>query len=223
MWGGQPASEAAVRGVFSAYYGGSEAVTRLPWRDSQPAQESPEDQRRLVEASQAGLLIINFLPALSCVESSHLTRGWGTQPGYVFQVRLSQPASQHHTEVTLILLQKAYLEFFTTEEKVVALSETVQAYPGVTFQAVNRAGLEKTNIAIRQPAALSWAVFNDREVVQPTVVEPDTFRVWAREAFRLWQSGWAALYEEGSEDRTFLEQFPDTLYLVYLVDNDFPR
>ena len=90
MWGGQPASEAAVRGVFSAYYGGSEAVTRLPWRDSQPAQESPEDQRRLVEASQAGLLIINFLPALSCVETSHLTRGWGTQPGYVFQVRLTQ-------------------------------------------------------------------------------------------------------------------------------------
>ena len=104
-----------------------------------------------------------------------------------------------------------------------AVSETVQSFPGVAFQAVNRAGLEKTNIALRQPAALTWGVFNDREVVQPTVVDPDTFRVWAREAFSLWQSGWAALYDEDSPSRRFLQEFPDTLYLVYLVDNDFPR
>ena len=112
---------------------------------------------------------------------------------------------------------------FTSEENIIALSETVQTFPGVTFQAVNRAGLEKTNIVLRQPAALTWAVFNDREVLQPTVVDPDTFRLWAREAFSLWESGWAALYDEGSQSRTFLKDFADKLYLVYLVDNDFPR
>ena len=122
-----------------------------------------------------------------------------------------------------LILQKAYLELFTSEENIIALSETVKAFPGVTFQAVNRAGLEKTNITLRQPTALTWGVFNDREVVQPTVVDPDTFRVWAREAFSLWQSGWAALYEETSQSRTFLKEFSDKLYLVYLVDNDFPR
>ena len=36
------------------------------------------------------------------------------------------------------LLQKAYLEFFTSEENITALSETVQTFPGITFQAVNR-------------------------------------------------------------------------------------
>ena len=55
------------------------------------------------------------------------------------------------------------------------------------------------------------------------MVDPDTFRLWAREAFSLWESGWAALYDEGSQARTFLKEFADKQYLVYLVDNDFPR
>ena len=88
MWGSQPVSEAEVRAVFSSYYaGGDTSVTRLPWRDSQPDQETQEDQRRLERLSMEGFLAINFLPAASCVESTDLTRGWGTQSGYVFQVR----------------------------------------------------------------------------------------------------------------------------------------
>ena len=92
MWGSQPVSEAEVRAVFSSYYkgGDSTTVTRLPWRDSQPDQETQEDLRRLEELSQEGFLPINFLPAASCVDSRDLTRGWGSQPGYVFQVSLNQ-------------------------------------------------------------------------------------------------------------------------------------
>ena len=93
MWGGEGVSEGEVRRVFSSYYGGGEedtAVSRLPWADTQPAQHSQEDQRRLVEFSRAGFLTINFLPAASCVDSREESCGWGSQPGYVFQVSLNQ-------------------------------------------------------------------------------------------------------------------------------------
>ena len=100
MWGSQPVSEAEVRAVFSSYYAGGETtdpavttvttVTRLPWRDAQPSQEIQEDRRRLEQFSQEGFLSINFLPAASCVDSRDQSQGWGTQPGYVFQVRLDQ-------------------------------------------------------------------------------------------------------------------------------------
>ena len=91
MWGSQPVSEAEVRAVFSSYYAGGDSttVTRLPWRDSQPDQETQEDLGRLEEFSQEGFLAINFLPAASCVDSRDQARGWGSQPGYVFQVRIN--------------------------------------------------------------------------------------------------------------------------------------
>ena len=91
MWGSQLVSEAEVREVFSSYYaGGDTTVTRLPWRDTQPSQETQEDLRRLEQFSQEGFLSINFLPAASCVDSRDPSQGWGTQQGYVFQVRLDQ-------------------------------------------------------------------------------------------------------------------------------------
>ena len=100
----------------------------------------------------------------------------------------------------------------------------VQRYPGVTFQAVNKTGAkELTNISHWGPSALTWAVFHDREILQPTVVDPDAFRVWAREAFGLWGSRWGALYQEESEPRQFINHFADKLFLVYLVDNEFTR
>ena len=85
MWGEEGVSEGEVRRVFSSYYGGGEedtAVSRLPWADTQPAQHSQEDQRRLVEFSRAGFLTINFLPAASCVDSREESWGWGSQQGW---------------------------------------------------------------------------------------------------------------------------------------------
>ena len=35
---------------------------------------------------------------------------------------------------------------------------------------------------------MTWGVFPGREVLQPTVVDPISFRVWKDEAFRQWLS-----------------------------------
>ncbi|MFN3503867.1 MAG: SAM-binding domain-containing protein, partial [Allorhizobium sp.] len=39
-----------------------------------------------------------------------------------------------------------------------------------------------------------------REVIQPTVVDPASFKVWRGEAFELWLSQWASVYSEPGDE-----------------------
>ena len=43
------------------------------------------------------------------------------------------------------------------------------------------------------------------------------------EAFQLWTSEWASLYEEASKSRKILEGIASSWFLVSVVDNDFIR
>jgi methylenetetrahydrofolate reductase (NADPH) len=69
--------------------------------------------------------------------------------------------------------------------------------------------------------ALTWGVFPNREILQPTIFDPTTFLVWADEAFSLWTSMWLNLYEMDSESYDLIETIRDTFYLVAIIDNDF--
>ena len=69
--------------------------------------------------------------------------------------------------------------------------------------------------------AVTWGVFPDREVQQPTIVDYAAFRAWKSEAFALWLQQWASIYEEGSEARELLHEIHDGYFLVSVVDNDF--
>lgn len=80
-----------------------------------------------------------------------------------------------------------------------------------------------TNCHKHRPVAVTWGVFPGREVLQPTVVDPVSFKVWKDEAFALWREQWAKLYPEGSPSRELLYHISDTYYLVNLVDNDYPK
>jgi methylenetetrahydrofolate reductase (NADPH) len=70
---------------------------------------------------------------------------------------------------------------------------------------------------------VTWGVFPGREIIQPTVVDPESFLVWKDEAFALWTEQWAKLYPEGSTSRSIIEGISDSYYLVNLVDNDYPK
>ena len=43
--------------------------------------------------------------------------------------------------------------------------------------------------------AVTWGVFPDREIIQPTVVDGQ-LETWAKEAFDLWMSRWHRIYED---------------------------
>jgi len=69
--------------------------------------------------------------------------------------------------------------------------------------------------------AVTWGVFPGKEIVQPTVVDPESFMVWREEAFQLWLSKWATIYEDNSESKKLIQHVHDEYFLVNIVDNDF--
>ncbi len=75
------------------------------------------------------------------------------------------------------MFQKAYLEFFTSEDTVIALLQVMKRYPSVNFQVISSdASFNCTNLSKLQPNAVTWGVFPGCEVKQPTIVDPISFR-----------------------------------------------
>lgn len=115
------------------------------------------------------------------------------------------------------------MEFFTSGENIKLLKTLLPEYPLVNYHIIDFKGEEDyTNCAMDTPIAVTWGVFPGREVIQPTVVDTHSFKVWKDEAFSLWNE-WAALYDENSTSRAVLHGIRDNYYLVNLVDNDFPN
>jgi methylenetetrahydrofolate reductase (NADPH) len=47
-------------------------------------------------------------------------------------------------------------------------------------------------------------VFPNREILQPTIFDHDSFVVWSEEVFQLWTKSWAALYDDETESAALL-------------------
>ena len=74
--------------------------------------------------------------------------------------------------------QKAYVEFFTSPENFRALEPKLKAAPSITYMAVNAKGDMISNVGPTDVNAVTWGVFPAKEIVQPTVVDPQSFAVW---------------------------------------------
>jgi len=209
MWGEELNSEQDVWNVFSNYVTGEEnkngiQVMKTPWCDDPLEKETSFIAEKLGEVNKKGVLTVNSQPRVNCLPSDDPTFGWGKQGGYVFQ--------------------KAYLEFFTSEENVLALIQIIGRFSSINFQVVNKSGrINYTNIKNRKSIAVTWGVFPGQEILQPTIVDPVAFNVWRGEAFAIWSEQWGKLYEPESKSKKLIEEISDTYYLVNLVDNDFPK
>ena len=68
-------------------------------------------------------------------------------------------------------------------------------HSSLTCHATNHDGsITFSNSKTGGTAAVTWGVFPGREVLQPTVVDPEAFMVWKDEAFSLWLEQWASIY-----------------------------
>jgi methylenetetrahydrofolate reductase (NADPH) len=85
---------------------------------------------------------------------------------------------------------------------------------------VNSAGDLKTNNENNIATAVTWGVFPGQEIVQPTIVERESFMAWKDEAFSLWRM-WGEVYEKASVEREFIGGIGNEWYLVNVVDNDY--
>ena len=200
--GENPTTPQDIYNVFSNYVQG--LIPFLPWCESELQPESFVIQKQLSNLNQNGFLTINSQPSVNGCKSDHPTFGWGGPGGYVYQ--------------------KAYIEFFVHSDKVqLLMNQIIDKYPSISLYAVNNLGTTmKTNNDLSNTiTALTWGVFPNREIIQPTIFDPSTFLVWAEEAFSLWDSAWLDLYDFESKSFELIDNMRDTFFLVAMVDNDF--
>ena len=161
MWGCAPVTQHDVWAVFAGFIEGR--VPRLPWSPAALLPETRAISTRLADLNRAGFLTINSQPRLNAARSDDPVFGWGGPGGYVYQ--------------------KAYVEAFVPPGHVAALMSACSRRASVTYHAVDARGNTYSSSSARGVHAVTWGVFPGREVVQPTVVDPDAFVAWKSEAF----------------------------------------
>lgn len=194
---GTPSTSQDVFNVFAKYCAGE--ISKLPWNDSALALETGLIKDELIKLNKNGFLTINSQPRVHGASSSDPKVGWGPKGGYVYQ--------------------KAYVEFFTSPENLRALVEAAKNFSSIGYNGMNLKGERLTN-GFDTPTAVTWGVFPNSEIMQPTVVDPESFTVWKDEAFALWKSLWASLYPEGTPTRQLMDNIINSYFLVSVVDND---
>ena len=95
--------------------------------------------------------------------------------------------------------------------------------PTLTVHAVNVHGdVQTLGTSTHGVTALTWGAFPGKEIIQPTVFDPDLFAgVWSAEAFSLWKTMWLTLYSEDSDSYELVEEVHDTFFLVAVIDNGY--
>jgi len=196
---GEPESPADVFEVFARFCAGD--IDVFPWVDGEIQAETRRISAELVALNHAGYLTINSQPQVPGAPSDDPEVGWGGPGGTVYQ--------------------KAYLELFLSGDKLEAFLAKVGDFPTLTYQAVNAAGEERTNLRPGAVTAVTWGAFPGKEIIQPTVVDFETFLIWKDEAFEIWRQEWGSLYPEDSVSRKVVEEIHDSYWLLNLVENDY--
>ena len=199
---GTPTSIEDIEEVFVKFL--KHEIDRLPWYEEIVDKETLIIQNLLQNMNRKGLLTLNSQPQVNGLPSSNPGVGWGpTKPeGYIYQ--------------------RAYIEFFSPQNKVEDIIEELSKNPTISYVATDIQGSLKTNIPEGTTIAATWGVFPNREVVQPTIVDRDVFyNWWSKEAFNVWLNEWGSLYEKDSESYNLLKSIHDTYYLFMVVENDY--
>eukprot|EP00557_Chaetoceros_sp_GSL56_P002762 CAMPEP_0176500762 /NCGR_PEP_ID=MMETSP0200_2-20121128/13768_1 /TAXON_ID=947934 /ORGANISM="Chaetoceros sp., Strain GSL56" /LENGTH=594 /DNA_ID=CAMNT_0017899539 /DNA_START=466 /DNA_END=2250 /DNA_ORIENTATION=+ len=200
MLGPEPLVPQDVYDVFAKYVEGK--VPHLPWCETTLKPESFTIQSKLANLNRSGFLTINSQPAINGVASNNPVFGWGGPGGYVYQ--------------------KGYIECFASPDHLPVLLDMVSKQESLNLYAVNYSGEEiREGVEEGGVTALTWGVFPNREILQPTIFDPQTFLIWAEEAFSLWTSMWLNLYDFESKSYSLIEDIRDKYFLVAIIDNDF--
>ena len=197
LWG-QPSSLTDISNLFTKFL--SNELDRLPWSEGGISAEADSIKEDLLSLNKRGLLTINSQPAIDGIPSSHPVYGWGPSNGYVYQ--------------------KAYLELLISPDLIEIVLERIIANKDLTYYAVSKTGDLRTNTRDEGPNAVTWGIFPNREIVQPTIVETVSFLAWKDEAYRLGDD-WSRCYPAGSSSRRLIEGLMNEWYLVNIVNNDF--
>ena len=198
IWG-EPKTIKDITDVFVSFCKGK--INSLPWCEMPLAQESKQISDDLLKLNEMGYFTINSQPKINGLPSEDAEVGWGGPGGRIYQ--------------------KAYLEFFTSKDKLDRLLKSIGSKENISYEAINISGDLITNLPENNAMAVTWGVFPNKEIIQPTIVDTRSFLIWKDEAFSLWMNDWASIYEAKSRSYKLLKEIYDTYYLVNIVDNDY--
>ena len=198
IWG-EPKTIKDITDVFVSFCKGK--INSLPWCEMPLAQESKQISDDLLKLNEMGYFTINSQPKINGLPSEDAEVGWGGPGGRIYQ--------------------KAYLEFFTSKDKLDRLLKSIGSKENISYEAINISSDLITNLPENNAMAVTWGVFPNKEIIQPTIVDTRSFLIWKDEAFSLWMNDWASIYEAKSGSYKLIKEIYDTYYLVNIVDNDY--
>lgn len=204
---GSPTTAADISRLFMKYLEGQFEV--IPWCDGPLMEETDSIREALVRLNAEpdkgkGWWTVGSQPAVDGVASSNAVFGFGPRGGYVYQ--------------------KAFVEFFVTEQDKEQLQRRIvdQGQGQISFFAGNRAGEFETNMEPGRANAVTWAVFPGQEIVQPTMIEEESFKAWCQEAFAIWAE-WELLFPIKSPSRNLLHQIGEQRWLMTVVHHQYKQ
>lgn len=201
LWGAHVTSYVDISKVFIAFLDGS--IKKIPWAENTDIQEETSVIKDLLFKMNSKMLFtINSQPAVNAAESNDKIYGWGGDNGYVYQ--------------------KMYVEFFIQKDVMLGLIDCLKDSQTILYQAVNLKEEKYENFKTSIVCGLTWGVFPNKEIQQPTIYDSEVFSVWKDEAFEKWDE-WARTYDKEDEKSSneFLKKAKNELFLMTIVDNDY--
>ncbi|KAK2459701.1 hypothetical protein APHAL10511_008346 [Amanita phalloides] len=184
-WGKLTTLEDLTR-IFLCYLQGK--VLATPFSQGPLSPESLVIMSHLERLTEKTWWTVGSQPAIDGASSSDSVVGWGPRDGYVFQ--------------------KSFVEFFCDEEDVDAVERRAKEQSAVHWLAANNEGAFRTNMEENRRNTVTWGIFPGQEVVQTTIIAPESFLSWKEEAFSIW-TDWSSFYRPGTEGRKVLERVRD--------------
>jgi len=201
--------------VFISFINGT--IKKLPWCEENEIEgEISIIKDLLIKLNSLNIFTINSQPNVNGVPSNDPVVGWGPSDGYIYQ--------------------KFYLEFFIKEEHLNKLIDIINKQGGksIAYQAANNDGGINWNVKVLDIKnnfetafvnALTWGVFPNREIIQPTIYDSNVVNIWKEEAFGLWDQ-WIKIYDdtkEGSSDLDSAKILKNVTNIYFTVKIDTKR
>ncbi|OWB65056.1 methylenetetrahydrofolate reductase (NAD(P)H) activity protein [[Candida] boidinii] len=200
VWG-YPVTLDDISKIFINYL--SKKIDILPWSDLGLNSETAIIQEELIQLNEKHCFTIASQPATDCSRSSDKIFGWGPKNGYVYQ--------------------KAFVEMFVSKKQwedeflpKIKKNKQISYYVGDINDNFS------SNLPTLSSNCVTWGAFPDREIIQTTIIEEESFKAWNNEAFQIWRE-WQRLYPKRTPSYQLIDKILDEFYLVAIVHHDFPN
>lgn len=220
-----PKNQADITNLFKKHVEGD--LVCLPWSDETDITsggalraETETIRKEIVALIEGkGYWTLASQPAINGISSDDQVFGWGPPgEGFVFQkpfVEFFVSRRSWDTQLKPLLLKHGEDEISWIKTDSEGHFESSAAPNTLGDHIISKPAAGETGVN-----AVTWGVFRGKEIVTPTIIEEQSFRAWAEEAYGIWEE-WRRVFPRGSEEEKFLEWCKQDSVLVNVVGQQF--